>query len=51
MKDVPLQAYPEDDEEIEYDSDGNPIAPPRTKVWNITSHKESHTTKIEDSPT
>ena len=32
MKDVPLQAYPDDDEEIEYDSDGNPIAPPRTKV-------------------
>lgn len=32
MKDVPLQAYPEDDEEIEYDSDGNPIAPPRTKI-------------------
>lgn len=32
MKDVPLEAYPDDDEEIDYDSDGNPIAPPRSKV-------------------
>ena len=34
MKDVPLEYYPDDDEEIDYDSDGNPIAPPRSKVYN-----------------
>ena len=33
MKDVPLEYYPDDDEEIDYDSDGNPIAPPRSKVY------------------
>ena len=32
MKEVPLEYYPDDDEEIDYDSDGNPIAPPRSKV-------------------
>lgn len=38
MKDVPLEYYPDDDEEIDYDSDGNPIAPPRSKVHsNVNS--------------
>ncbi|CAB3984381.1 ATP-dependent RNA helicase DDX42 [Paramuricea clavata] len=32
MKEVPLEYYPDDDEEIDYDSDGNPIAPPRSKI-------------------
>ena len=32
MKEVPLEYYPDDDEDIDYDSDGNPIAPPRSKV-------------------
>ena len=31
-KDLPLIAYPEDEEEMEYDSDGNPIPPERSKV-------------------
>ena len=35
MKEVPLEYYPDDDEEIDYDSDGNPIAPPRSKVLLI----------------
>lgn len=34
-KDIPLIPYPEDEDEIEYDSDGNPIAPERSKVTNI----------------
>ena len=36
MKEVPLEYYPDDDEEIDYDSDGNPIAPPRSKVHNAS---------------
>lgn len=33
IKNAPVQAYPDDDEvEIEYDSDGNPIVPERSKV-------------------
>lgn len=32
MKEDPLEYYPDDDEELDYDSDGNPIAPPRSKV-------------------
>lgn len=31
-KDIPLIPYPEDEDEIEYDSDGNPIAPERSKI-------------------
>lgn len=33
MKNAPVQAYPDDDEvEIDYDSDGNPIVPEKSKV-------------------
>jgi len=32
MKNAPVVAYPDDDEELEYDSDGNPIAPEKSKV-------------------
>ncbi|XP_046846143.1 ATP-dependent RNA helicase DDX42-like isoform X2 [Xenia sp. Carnegie-2017] len=32
MKEAPLEYYPDEDEEIDYDSDGNPIAPPRSKI-------------------
>ena len=33
MKNAPVQAYPDDDEvEIDYDSDGNPIIPEKSKV-------------------
>ena len=31
-KDAPLIAYPDDEDEIEYDSDGNPLPPERSKV-------------------
>ena len=31
-EDLPLLAYPDDEEEMEYDSDGNPIPPERSKV-------------------
>lgn len=31
-KDLPLIAYPDDEEEMEYDDDGNPIPPERSKV-------------------
>ena len=31
-KDVPLIPYPDEEEEIEYDSDGNPIPPEKSKV-------------------
>lgn len=34
MKNAPVVAYPDDEEEIEYDSDGNPIAPEKSKVLN-----------------
>lgn len=33
IKNAPVQAYPDDDEvEIDYDSDGNPIVPEKSKV-------------------
>ena len=32
MKNAPVVAYPDDEEELEYDSDGNPIAPEKSKV-------------------
>lgn len=33
MKNAPVQAYPDDEEvEIDYDSDGNPIVPEKSKV-------------------
>lgn len=32
IKNAPVIAYPDDEEEIEYDSDGNPIAPEKSKV-------------------
>ena len=32
VKNAPVVAYPDDEEEIEYDSDGNPIAPEKSKV-------------------
>jgi len=32
MKNAPVVAYPDDDEELEYDSDGNPIAPEKSKI-------------------
>lgn len=33
IKNAPVQAYPDDDDmEIEYDSDGNPIVPEKSKV-------------------
>ena len=32
-KDVPLIPYPDEDDEIEYDSDGNPIPPEKSKVF------------------
>ena len=32
-KDLPLIAYPDEEEEMEYDSDGNPIPPERSKVF------------------
>ena len=31
-KDLPLLAYPDEEEEMEYDDDGNPIPPERSKV-------------------
>jgi len=31
-EDLPLLAYPDDEEEMEYDSDGNPIPPERSKI-------------------
>jgi len=31
-KDAPLIAYPDDEDEIEYDSDGNPLPPERSKI-------------------
>ncbi|XP_065664936.1 ATP-dependent RNA helicase DDX42 isoform X2 [Hydra vulgaris] len=31
-KDIPLIPYPEDEDEIEYDSDGNPLPPERSKI-------------------
>lgn len=31
-EDLPLIAYPDDEDEIEYDSDGNPIPPERSKI-------------------
>lgn len=34
VKNTPVVAYPDDEEEIEYDSDGNPIAPEKSKVLN-----------------
>ena len=35
-KDAPLIAYPDDEDEIEYDSDGNPLPPERSKVSQHT---------------
>lgn len=35
-KDLPLIAYPDDEEEIEYDDDGNPIPPERSKVFTLS---------------
>ncbi|KAL9967663.1 hypothetical protein ACROYT_G025930 [Oculina patagonica] len=32
VKNAPVVAYPDDEEEIEYDSDGNPIAPEKSKI-------------------
>lgn len=32
MKNAPVVAYPDDEEELEYDSDGNPIAPEKSKA-------------------
>lgn len=32
IKNAPVIAYPDDEEEIEYDSDGNPIAPEKSKI-------------------
>ena len=32
VKNAPIVAYPDDEEELEYDSDGNPIAPEKSKV-------------------
>lgn len=32
MKNAPVVAYPDDEEELEYDSDGNPIAPEKSKI-------------------
>lgn len=32
MKNAPVIAYPDDEEELEYDSDGNPIAPEKSKI-------------------
>ena len=32
IKNAPVVAYPDDEEELEYDSDGNPIAPEKSKV-------------------
>lgn len=33
IKNAPVQAYPDDEDiEIEYDSDGNPIVPEKSKV-------------------
>ena len=34
-KDLPLIAYPDDEEEMEYDDDGNPIPPERSKVCTV----------------
>ena len=34
-KDLPLIPYPEDEDEIEYDSDGNPIPPEKSKVGSV----------------
>jgi len=31
-KDIPLIPYPDEEDEIEYDSDGNPIAPEKSKI-------------------
>lgn len=32
VKNAPIVAYPDDEEELEYDSDGNPIAPEKSKI-------------------
>ena len=34
-KDIPLIPYPDDDEEMEYDSDGNPLPPEKSKVYGL----------------
>ena len=34
-KDIPLVLYPDEDDEIEYDSDGNPLPPQKSKVRYI----------------
>ena len=38
MKNAPVVAYPDDEEELEYDSDGNPIAPEKSKVIHQGFH-------------
>jgi len=46
VKNAPVVAYPDDEEEIEYDSDGNPIAPEKSKVLNYVPNnrelKQNH---------
>ena len=42
MKNAPVVAYPDDDDVIEYDSDGNPIAPDKSKAIHCIYFSHNH---------